>query len=71
MSDGNLTNVVETGGSAFTMGYENVNRLNFQIAGSVRFTYTYDASGLKRYEDAPSGRTTIIWDGTDYLQGRN
>ena len=51
--------------------YDNMNRLNYQVAGSARYTYTYDADGLKRYEDAASGRTTVIWDGTNYLQGRS
>ena len=48
-----------------------MNRLNDQIDGSNRFTYTYDASSLKRYEDAPTGRTTIMWDGSNYLGGKS
>ncbi len=31
----------------------------------------YDGDGLKRVEINPnSSRTTLIWDGQDYLQGR-
>jgi len=52
------------------MGYDNMLRLNYQIASTGRYTYTYDADGKKRYENIPTGLTTIIWDGPDYLQGR-
>ncbi len=30
-----------------------------------------DGDGLKRSETNGSGRTTLIWDGADYLQGRS
>ena len=33
-------------------------------------TMTYDGDGLNRNEIAVSGRTTLVWDGTDYLQAR-
>lgn len=69
--NGNLTNVLEGGGNAYTMVYDNMNRLNYQLAGSSRYTYVYDADSLKRYEILPTGTTTIIWDGTEYLQGRS
>jgi YD repeat-containing protein len=65
--NGNLTLVQEGGGAVYTMGYDNMLRLNYQIATSTYNTYTYDAGGLKRYEDASTGRTTVIWDGSSYL----
>ena len=81
--NGNKT-IVRESVNIYTLGYDNMNRLNYQIDGSnrftvskktpgdlQRFTYTYDASNLKRYEDAPTGRTTIVWDGFDYLEGRS
>ena len=61
------TLVNEGAGVLYSMIYDNMLRLNCQLAGANRYTYTYDANNLKRYEDAPTGRTTIIWDGTDYL----
>jgi len=48
------------------MGYDNMLRLNYQIAGASRYTFIYDADGLKRYKDTPA-RTTVIWDGRNYL----
>ena len=50
------------------IGYDNMLRLNYQIATA---TYTYDADDFKQYEDTSSGRTTIVWDGSNYLQGRS
>lgn len=34
-------------------------------------TYTYDSDGFKKVENAGGSLSTIIWDGTDYLQIRN
>ncbi len=39
--------------------------------GATVNTMTYDGDGLKRAEIAASGRTTLVWDGADYLQGRS
>ncbi|MBL8067371.1 MAG: RHS repeat protein [Armatimonadetes bacterium] len=63
------------GGADFgvvTMAYDKENRL----AGIVdhngqRTTYTYSGDGLKRSEVTGSGQTTIVWDGSEYLQGRD
>ncbi len=39
--------------------------------GGLASTYTYDGDSLKRSsQEIKSGRTTLVWDGTDYLQGR-
>ncbi len=65
--NGGLTNVLEGAGAAYTMAYDSMLRLYYQVASSSRYTYTYDSDNLKRYEDAPTGRTTLIWDGTNYL----
>lgn len=69
--NGGLTSVKEGGGAIYTMGYDNMLRLNYQIATSTYNTYTYDANDLKRYEISPTGTTTIVWDGSSYLQGRS
>jgi hypothetical protein len=34
-------------------------------------TYTYDSDGFKKVENMGGSLSTIIWDGTDYLQVRN
>ena len=39
--------------------------------GSNVVTYTYVADGLKRTEVTGNGTTTLVWDGSDYLQGRS
>lgn len=56
----------EGGGAVYTMGYDNMLRLNYQIAASTYCTYTYDAGGYKRYENTCTGLTTIVWDGSSY-----
>jgi hypothetical protein len=33
-------------------------------------TYTYDSDGFKKVENVGGSLSTIIWDGTDYLQVR-
>lgn len=63
--------VQEGGGAVYTMGYDNMLRLNYQIATSTYNTFTYDAGGLKRYEYSSSGITTLIWDGDDYLGAKS
>ena len=69
--NGGLISVVEGGGAVYTMGYDNMLRLNYQIATSTFSTYVYDADGFKRYEELSTGTTTLVWDGSDYLQGRS
>ncbi len=34
-------------------------------------SYSYDGDGLKRRELVNGAATTLIWDGSDYLQGRS
>ena len=52
------------------MLYDKDNRLILHNTGTAVNTMTYDGDGLKRNEIAGSGRTTLVWDGTDYLQAR-
>ncbi len=49
------------------MGYDNMLRLKYHVGTATYNTYTYDAAGLKRFEDGPASRITIIWDGSNYL----
>jgi len=53
-----------------TMLYDKENRLIWHKTGAAVNTMTYDGDGLKRNEIAGSGRTTLVWDATDYLQAR-
>jgi hypothetical protein len=36
----------------------------------VTTTYAYDSDGFKKVENVGGSLSTIIWDGTDYLQVR-
>jgi hypothetical protein len=69
--DGCETLVQEGGGAVYAMGYDNMLRLNYQIATNTYATYTYDADGCKWYEDASTGRATVIWDGDSYLRSKS
>lgn len=69
-SNGNLTEIRPPTGNRTTMLYDKENRLIWHKTGAVVNTMTYDGDGLKRNEIAGSGRTTLVWDGTDYLQAR-
>jgi hypothetical protein len=71
-------NVVSTNGLQFnignalvTMGYDKENRQISHSMGSTVVTYTYSGDGLKRSEITGSGTTTMIWDGSEYLQERS
>lgn len=55
-------------GSSTTM--EASVRLAVYAQAGLVTSYTYDGDGLKRSENTPSGFTTLIWDGSEYLQGR-
>jgi YD repeat-containing protein len=70
-SNGNMTKVAAPS-SVTTMVYDIENRLVRHESGGVTTTYTYQGSdGLKRSEQVGAARTTIIWDGDEYLQERN
>ena len=53
------------------MSYDKENRLKVHQSGSSTATYTCDGDGMKRLEPVDGVRTTLVWDGTDYLQGRS
>ena len=53
------------------MKYNFENRLVGYQAGRLNVTYTYSGYGLKRLELVNSVATTLVWDGTSYLQGRS
>jgi YD repeat-containing protein len=70
--NGNTTSVVlPPGKPPVTMSYDKENRLTVHQSGSSVATYAYDGFGLKRVEYVDGALTTLIWDGTDYLQGRS
>ena len=51
------------------MAYDKENRLVSHITHDTATptTYTCDGTGLKRAEITNSSRTTLMWDGSDYL----
>jgi hypothetical protein len=51
------------------MSYDNENRMTVFAEGAILNTYSYDSDGFKNVENSGS-LSTIIWDGTDYLQVR-
>ena len=51
-------------------GHYTVNRA-IKANGRTVATYTYSGDGLKRQEFVNGVSTTIVWDGTNYLQGRS
>ncbi len=70
-SNGNMTKVAAPS-SVTTMVYDIENRLVRHESGGVTTTYTYQGSdGLKRSEQVGAARTTLVWDGDEYLQERN
>ncbi len=70
-ANGNQTIVAVQGSSPVTMAYDKENRMTEYNDAGTRTTYTYSGDGLKRSEKDGSGTTTLVWDGSDYLQGRN
>lgn len=45
--------------------------MHFCDSGSAISTFAYDGDNLKRVEIAKNGaKTTLVWDGTDYLEER-
>jgi YD repeat-containing protein len=76
-ANGNLTEIHGfeppngTVGIRTTMTYDNENRMIVLNHNGTRSTYTYDGDGLKRAEISASGRTTLVWDGVEYLQERS
>jgi hypothetical protein len=53
------------------MAYDKENRLSEHRQNEAVNTFLYDGDGLKLVEISGSTRTTLVWDGTDYLQGRD
>jgi YD repeat-containing protein len=72
-ANGNLTNIQPpaSGPAPTAMTYDQENRLVRHQVRSVVNTMTYDGDGFKRAEISATGTTTLIWDGSDYLQGRS
>jgi hypothetical protein len=54
-----------------TMVYDKENRMVVHNLNGTLTTSTYSADGLKRAEITSAGTTTLVWDGTDYLQERS
>jgi hypothetical protein len=51
--------------------YDNEKRLSRHENAGVVSTYTYSGDGLKLSENIVGAVTTIVWDGSDYLQARS
>ena len=50
-----------------TMVYDKENRETVNSVGGTVVSSTYSGDGLKRSEIAEESRTTLIWDGSEYL----
>lgn len=78
-NNGNLTAEAGTVGgdpsSSKVYVYDQENRMILDRdvigVGFAKYTMTYDGDGLRRSLHIGSTKTTFIWDGTDYLQGRS
>ena len=66
-ANGNLTNVTDPPNVIITMAYDKENRLSEHRQNAAIDTYLYDGDGLKRVEIEGASRTTLVWDGSDYL----
>jgi YD repeat-containing protein len=53
-----------------TMSYDKENRMAVFQEDAVTTTYAYDSDGFKKVENVGGSLSTIIWDGTDYVQVR-
>ncbi len=73
--NGNLTGVrgrlLAVNPGTITMVYDKENRMVVHNLNGTLTTSTYSADGLKRAEITSAGTTTLVWDGTDYLQERS
>ena len=70
-ANGNLTNVADPPNVITSMAYDKENRLSEHRQNAAINTYLYDGDDLKRVEISGPNRVTIVWDGSDYLQGRD
>ena len=52
------------------MSYDKENRMAVFQEDAVTTTYAYDSDGFKKVENVGGSLSTIIWDGTDYVQVR-
>lgn len=68
--NGNQT-VVSSPNIVTTMGYDKENRMLSSVTEATFTTYTYGTNSMKFTEQLGMSITTLIWDGTDYLQGRS
>lgn len=72
--NGNLVNVDgynEEGTGTVIMAYDKENRLVNEMRNGTVATYTYSGDGLKRSSIVDGAVTTLVWDGSEYLQGRD
>lgn len=67
---GNMA-VENVGGVLTTYVYDGENRMKTASANAGMSTYTYQGDGLRRSKQEPGASlTTMVWDGSDYLQER-
>jgi hypothetical protein len=53
-----------------TMSYDKENWMATFAEGATLNTYNYDSDGVKKVENVRRNLSSLIWDGTDYLQVR-
>lgn len=66
-ANGNVIRVERVSQPPITMIYDKENRETVNSVGGTVVTYSYSGDGLKRTELAEESRTTLIWDGSEYL----
>jgi hypothetical protein len=52
------------------MSYDKENWMATFAEGATLNTYNYDSDGVKKVENVRRNLSSLIWDGTDYLQVR-
>lgn len=68
--NGNLTGVSDSTGLT-TLAYDKENRLSTQAQpDGTSATYGYQPDNMKRIELVSGTLTTLVWDGSNYLEGR-
>lgn len=53
------------------VSYDKENRMQTHTLGEMVTSFTYHPDGLKFTEKAGASATTIVWDGSEYLQERD
>ncbi len=67
--NGNVTSVSDSTGLT-SMAYDKENRLAVHMSGATITSFAFGGDGLMRLDMAGAAITNLVWDGSEYLQGR-